>query len=350
MNDERFLTFSGDPITGKVPARVSVGNDNPVSPELMSYVKQRYRAFKTQQGLSMLSQMTHQEELPDGGQVLFASRFGTDTVQVYPPAQAPSKAEEEIPELAGTRLELVARYVKDDGSNGWVRLDLGGMTATRISRPKRFINRTHSSVYSVLDTTTDPGITIQNFVFKHYNVSDSGLEEDFESPQGMFTHTYETDPPFNSEKVFSIGALTVSATSALEVDNFIVHTDMGDIVNRTGALSLDLAYADDDVALALITGWVDGSPAYLIGGYSDGGFVFDNGPTSLNDAEVRAIGSVSMRAGSNLIADVIVGEAGDFVYGLFAWTGREVRRFSWSDGSKFIHLTDRLGFEVVSDD
>jgi hypothetical protein len=347
MNDERFLTFSGDPITGKVPARVSVGNDNPVSPELMSYVKQRYRAFKTQQGLSMLSQMTHREELPDGGQVLFASRFGTDTVQVYPPAQAPSKAEEEIPE-AGTRLELVARYVKDDGSNGWVRLDLGGMTATRISRPKRFINRTHFSVYSVLDTITiDRGITIQTFVFKHYKVSDSGLEEDFESPQGMFTHTYETDPPFNSGKVFSIGALTVSATRAREV----VHTDMGDIVNRTSALSLDLFYADDDVALALITGWVDGSPAYLIGGYSDGGFVFDNGPTSLNDVEVRAISSVSMRAGSNLIADVVVGEAGDFVlYGLFAWTGREVRRFSWSDGSKFIHLTDRLGFEVVSDD
>lgn len=82
--DDRFITFDGEPMPGRVPPAVSLRNDNPITTEQAHGAQQAYRAFKDAVNLSPAKHHTDRRELQDGTVVEMVSSNGLDFVDIWP--------------------------------------------------------------------------------------------------------------------------------------------------------------------------------------------------------------------------------------------------------------------------
>ncbi len=85
VHDDTFLTFYGDPVTGRVPARLHVHGNIELNADQQSGVQAAYRRFREAHRLSVMGNATVEDALPDGTVVRIISIADVDDVQVWPP-------------------------------------------------------------------------------------------------------------------------------------------------------------------------------------------------------------------------------------------------------------------------
>jgi hypothetical protein len=95
LHDPNFLTFAGEPITGRSPPQLLVrGNDGQLTPAQYAGVTQAYRQFKTAVNVSPAPYSVRNRVLADGTTIRLESNQGNDRVFVSPPpvlAQPPQQ-------------------------------------------------------------------------------------------------------------------------------------------------------------------------------------------------------------------------------------------------------------------
>lgn len=85
LNNPSFLTFGGEPITGRIPTQtVIVGQNQQLTVEQIGGVRHAYKQFCDNRALSITPFAAHQLLLPDGTVVRMVSSHGRDTVTVWP--------------------------------------------------------------------------------------------------------------------------------------------------------------------------------------------------------------------------------------------------------------------------
>lgn len=91
VHDPVFITFNGEAVPGRVPARLVVEGDRTLTPQQRGAVAKLYQEFRRTLDLSLLQQQQERHVLPDGTKVLIQSLQGVDTVRVNPPGPEPNE-------------------------------------------------------------------------------------------------------------------------------------------------------------------------------------------------------------------------------------------------------------------
>lgn len=118
VHDPNFLTFAGEPITGRTPAKVVInGNNGILTPLQTAGLEKAYSIFRLNKKTAIGDYFTQTRRLPDGTTISMTSMMDVDRIIVTPPEVKTVTPETKLQPI---ELEGYVLLPKDDANiNGW---------------------------------------------------------------------------------------------------------------------------------------------------------------------------------------------------------------------------------------